>query len=271
MPRASEIGPATGLPSHGPGTLTRNRVVPAAGSYRPGTPTPAETIPGHAAMTSAPIAARRPTTASGPSCAGVGPCPVASARQSSPSCSTTAHLVFVPPRSRPRWRLRPAMRERPPVWDGWASGVRPAPGWRRVPDRSRTSTSIDGSTPASTPSGASLVRRWQRPTFRRSVSPTSSRSGPRAISTASGRRSTGCSKRRPDGRRRPLDRPAGNGTRDHRGRRGSGPGLGRPRAQAGVAARPGGRGQEGSSRSSRATTRRRSWAGSTAIPSCSGR
>ena len=37
---ASATGPATGWPAHGPGTLTRKRVVPVAGSYSPGTPIP---------------------------------------------------------------------------------------------------------------------------------------------------------------------------------------------------------------------------------------
>ncbi len=39
-PSAAAIGRATGRSAQSPGTLTRNRVAPVAGSYSPGTPTP---------------------------------------------------------------------------------------------------------------------------------------------------------------------------------------------------------------------------------------
>ena len=57
------------------GMLTRNRVVPATGSYSPGTPTPSDRIRGRRSIALRPVSAIRPMTASGPSPEPVGTCP----------------------------------------------------------------------------------------------------------------------------------------------------------------------------------------------------
>ncbi len=57
MPVAAATGDATWNPAQGPGMLTMNRVVPAAGSYRPGTPIPIVRTPGHAAMAATAVSA----------------------------------------------------------------------------------------------------------------------------------------------------------------------------------------------------------------------
>ena len=64
-PAASATGPATGWPAHGPGMLTRNRVVPAAGSYRPGTPIPTLATGPHEAIAAAAISASWAMTTAG--------------------------------------------------------------------------------------------------------------------------------------------------------------------------------------------------------------
>ena len=68
---AAPTGPATAFPAQAPGKFTRKRVVPAAGSYRPGIPIPTEMTRSERRTASAPTVARRCTTASGPSAAGV--------------------------------------------------------------------------------------------------------------------------------------------------------------------------------------------------------
>ena len=75
MPRMAATGAATGRPAQSPGMLTRNRVVPATGSYSPGTPTPSERIRGQRSIALRPVSAIRPMTASGPSAEPVGTWP----------------------------------------------------------------------------------------------------------------------------------------------------------------------------------------------------
>ena len=81
------------------------------GSYSPGTPIPIVWAgPCAAIAVAADLGERARRRASGTSAARpdlVGTWSSASVVHSAPSCSTHAHLMFVPPRSRPRWRRRP--------------------------------------------------------------------------------------------------------------------------------------------------------------------
>ena len=135
MPRDASTGRATGRSSQSPGMLTRKRVVPAAGSYRPGTPTPSEAISGQRASAAAPVPASRPMTASGPSPATVGVCPRSRIRHSSPVDSTTAHLRLVTPRSIPRCRVAWFAVIGPGRCSGAILTTRPSPAYRRPRQR----------------------------------------------------------------------------------------------------------------------------------------
>ena len=78
-------GAATARPFQSPGMLTRNRVVPVAGSYRPGHADPERRDGRPALDRGAPASAIRPMTASGPSDERVGTWPRSRIRHSSPS------------------------------------------------------------------------------------------------------------------------------------------------------------------------------------------
>ncbi len=82
---------------------------PVAGSYSPGTPIPMLATGPQSAMTvaatSASWAVTEAGTASGSETSRVGTRPLAMVLHAPAACSTTAHLRFVAPRSRPRWRV----------------------------------------------------------------------------------------------------------------------------------------------------------------------
>ena len=245
-PSAAPTGPATGLPAHAPGTLTRNRVAPGGRVVEARDADPDVSTPGHRERPLGPHRASRPTTASGPSGAGVGPWPVASVRQSSPSCSTSAHLMFVPPRSRPRWRATASRR-----LAGRAADSRREPQptiarqYRQSMVAGRVLASVDdgrAGRPADPDPGR--LRRLGGDDLHGQLGAVDrllGRGGPR--------------------RRRHLDRAAGDGARRHRRHRRPRARLAGPRAPARRPPRAGCRGRAASWRCSRATTRCRCSAG----------